>query len=88
MFGVSVRPDGDVVVRPNALSFASRLALKGLKIRGRSLDVHVDKAHFEVRSHLQATRAAIGAAVVVSAKDGSLRLAALREDHQHSSGNP
>ena len=70
------------------LPFASRLALKGLKIRGRSLDVHVDKAHFEVRSHLQATRAAIGAAVVVSAKDGSLRLAALREDHQHSSGNP
>lgn len=74
VFGVSVRPDGDVVINPNSPAFAPRLTLKGLKIRGRSIDVEIDPGHYEVRSGNQTTRNSIGKAVAVSGKDGTLRL--------------
>lgn len=75
VFGVSVGPDGDIVIKPNQLSFARQLALDGLKLRGRTISVRVEGAHYEVRSGGQNLRLAIGKAMVVSAKDGSLRSA-------------
>ena len=74
VFGVNARPDGDVVIRPNPLPFAPRLALKGLKVRGRSLDVRIDDGRYEVRSGGQRITASTGEAVLVSTKDGSFRL--------------
>lgn len=75
VFGVSVRPDGDVVMKPNRLPFAPRLTLKGIKVRGRALDVRIDERRYEVRSGGRTIWASIGKAVVVSTKDGALRLA-------------
>lgn len=74
VFGVNARPDGDVVIRPNPLPFAPRLALKGLKTHGRSLDVQIDDGRYEVRSGGQRITASTGEAVLVSTKDGSFRL--------------
>lgn len=75
VFGVSVRPDGDVTIKPHQLPFASQLALNGLKIRRRTLDIRVDRDNFEVRCGERAIKASIGDAVLVSAIDGTLRLA-------------
>jgi hypothetical protein len=74
VFGVSVRPDGDVVIKPDRLPFASRLALKGLKVRGCVLDVRVDDRRYEVHSGGRTIRASIDQTAVVSTKDGTLRL--------------
>lgn len=73
--GVSARPDGDLVIRPNRLSFAPRLTLKGLKVRGCVVDVFLDGGRYEVRSGGRSIRASAGQAVLVSTKDSSLRLA-------------
>ena len=75
VFGVSVQPDGDIVIQPSRLPFARQLALNGLKIRGRSLDIRIDERHCEVRSGGRTIRASTGGSVVVSTKDGALRLA-------------
>lgn len=73
VFGVSVRPDGDIVINPHTLPFASQMTLKGLKLRGRSADVRIAGGHFEVRAGRQRIRSPIGKALVLSAKDGTLR---------------
>jgi hypothetical protein len=73
VFGVNARPDGEIVINPHALPFASRMTLQGLKLRGRSADVRVDGGHYEVLAGDQRIRATIGKAVVLSARDGTLR---------------
>lgn len=75
VFGVSARPDGNIVIQPGRLPLARHRALNGLKVRGRSLDVRIDEGRFEVRGNNRTIRASIGEAVVVSTKDGTLRLA-------------
>jgi len=75
VFGVRAQPEGEVVIRPSRLGFASRLALKGLKLRGRSLDIQIDNGRYEVRSGAQSIRASTDQTVLVSIKDGTLRLA-------------
>jgi hypothetical protein len=72
VFGVSVRPDGGIVIQPHTLPFASQMTLKGLKLRGRSADVRIDGGQYEVRAGAQRIRSPIGKAVVLSAKDGTL----------------
>ena len=73
VFGVSVRPDGDIVFKPSQLPFARRLTLKGLKIRGHAFDVRLDGGNYEVRSGDRAVRSPAGKSVVLSAKHGTLR---------------
>jgi len=71
-FGVSARPNGDIVIRPHQLPFASRISLDGLKIRGQSFQVRVDGPEYEVRTPRQTVRSRIGKAVVCSAANGAL----------------
>ena len=73
VFGVNVQPNGDIVIKPNQLPFASKIALKGLKIRGHSFDVQVDGSGFEVRTGDQTMRSTVGSAVVFSAANGRLQ---------------
>jgi hypothetical protein len=75
VFGVSAQPDGDLVIKPNRLPFAPKLSLKGLNVRGRSLEIRIDQAHYEVRSEGRTIRASTGETVLLSIKDGTLRLA-------------
>jgi hypothetical protein len=73
VFGVSARPNGDIVIKPNRLPFASKMNLNGIKIRGHSFDVRVDGPNYEVRSGKLAARSAIGKEVVFSAATGRLQ---------------
>ena len=74
VFGVKACPDGEVVIRPSRLPFASNLALKGLKVHGCSIDVCLDGGRYEVRLGDRNVKAAVGEAVVVSTRDRSLQL--------------
>jgi len=75
VFGVKVRPEGDIVIAPHALPFARHLALRGLKIRGHTVDVSVDDQHFEVRTDRQRLRLPIGQTAVLTVANGMLRCA-------------
>jgi hypothetical protein len=73
VFGVSIRPEGEVVIKPSQLPFARRLALKGLHLRGLRLEIQVEDGHYEVRCGSRTIKARVGTAVIVSIKDGTLR---------------
>jgi len=73
VFGVNVRPDGDIAINPNSLPFARRLELKGLKVRGKTIDTRIDGQEYEVRCGAQKLHGKVGTETIVSAKDGSLR---------------
>jgi hypothetical protein len=74
VFGVSVRADGDIIIKPHAIPFASDMALSGLKLRGQSVDVRVAGKQFEIRSGDQKLTGAIGKTAALSTKDGKLRI--------------
>lgn len=73
VLGVKVGPDGDLLIQPHALPFAKRLKLRGLKIRGQTLDIAVDGGHFEVRAAGERLRLPIGRVAVVNLTTGKLR---------------
>jgi hypothetical protein len=65
LFGVKVSPDGTIAVRPHALSLCKNLALQGLRIRGRVLDVAVKGSRFSVHHRGKTLRAKLGESIVV-----------------------
>ncbi len=65
MFGVCQQFDGDLVIDPHPPAFAADMALRGLKLRGRVLDIVVRDGQFEVTMHGQSLRAKIGQAIVI-----------------------
>jgi hypothetical protein len=72
---VSVRPDGEVLIKPHRLPFAHKLALHGLHLRGRSFDVRIDGRNFTVCCGDRTISASIGETVVVASQDGALQRA-------------
>jgi len=71
LFGVKVLASGDVVVDPKPLKWSAQTALKGLQIRGTSIDVSVDGSDYEVKVGTRRLRAKIGNAVRVHGGDVS-----------------
>jgi hypothetical protein len=65
LFGVSAEFDGRVTVDPHPPTWAPRIELRGLKIRGRSIDILVSDGQYEVRTPGRQIRATIGHRVVV-----------------------
>lgn len=59
-FGISVRPNGDIVVRRHQLPFASKMTLDGLKIRSHSFRVEIDGPKYQVCTWEQSFRSAMG----------------------------
>ncbi len=49
LFGVSPQFDGSVTVSPHLPAFAQRMALRGLTLRGKSIDVEVEGEEFRVK---------------------------------------
>jgi hypothetical protein len=73
-FGVSVRPNGDVEFKPNRLPFASKLGLRGLKLRGRTFNLRIDGDEYEIQAGGRSIRSTIGKTTAYSTSNGLLRL--------------
>lgn len=65
MFGVRAEFNGDVLINPQPPSFATRIELKGLSLRGHVLDIAVDGAEYSVREDSRSIRAAVGQPILV-----------------------
>jgi hypothetical protein len=49
LFGVAPQFDGRVSVSPHLPAFAQRMALRGLKLRGKTMDIEVEGTRFRVK---------------------------------------
>jgi hypothetical protein len=67
MCGVRVEPNGDVVVNPRPPRFSHQISLKGLKIRGRSIDIEADRGRYEVVVDGRRISPTVGKPVVIPA---------------------
>ncbi|MCR4411913.1 MAG: hypothetical protein NUV77_05735, partial [Thermoguttaceae bacterium] len=69
-FGVEPRFDGTIRVRPHPGTLARHSALRGLRLRGKTLDIVVRDGEFQVTTAGQTARAPLGRMIVV--KDDGL----------------
>jgi len=67
MCGVRVESSGDVVVNPRPPHFSQQISLKRLKIRGRSIDIAVDRSRYEVVVDGRRISSTVGRPVVIPA---------------------
>jgi hypothetical protein len=65
LFGVKVLSSGDIIVDPRPLKWSGQTALRGLHIRGTSIDVSMNQADYEVKVGTRTVRNKIGNAVRV-----------------------
>lgn len=66
MFGIEIGLDGTITVSPQPPAFSRRIALRGLRIRGRKLDVIADMGNFAVRIGAKTLRSRVGIPIVIS----------------------
>lgn len=69
MFGVRAEFNGDIRIDPRPPSFARKVALRGLRLRGHMLDISVDGSSYEVREGGKKLRAEVGTPVIVRGKE-------------------
>lgn len=70
LFGVDAQFDGSIVVGPHPLRSAPEMELRGLRLRGKSLNIRVQGSRFEVAAEGRMIAARIGQRVAI--RDGSL----------------
>jgi hypothetical protein len=63
MFGIEAHWDGSIVICPHPPTFAPEIELRGLRLRGRTIDVRVKGGQFEVTSGGKTLRAKVGQSV-------------------------
>lgn len=66
MFGVRPEFDGSIRVKPVLPSFAKRVSLSGIHLRGQRFDVSVEGGEFTVRYQDKTIRARLGQAVMIN----------------------
>ena len=66
MFGINVDFDGSISINPVKTSLAKRLQIKGLKIRGKTLDVSVEGGQYEVRTGNKTFTNNLGTATIIN----------------------
>jgi hypothetical protein len=66
MFGINVDFDGSISINPVKTSLAKRLQIKGLKIRGKTLDVSVEGGKYEVRTGNKTFTNNLGTATIIN----------------------
>jgi hypothetical protein len=71
MFGVQADFNGEIRINPHPPTFAPKMELRGLKLRGHVLDIIVQDDHYEVRMGDRSICAAIGQPVLM--QGGQLR---------------
>ncbi len=64
LLGVSVSPDGAIIVNPQPPSFCPELTLTGLHVRGRCLDIAVADSQFTVKTEEQTQMSPLGERIV------------------------
>lgn len=79
LFGVDARFNGSVRVFPQPPIFAPQVRLRGLKLRGHTLDIDVNGERYRVVAGDKTLEARVGQSVIVT-PDGSLRLGAPEEN--------
>ncbi|MGC8641343.1 MAG: hypothetical protein ACP5XB_15875 [Isosphaeraceae bacterium] len=67
MFGVRAEFNGDLRVNPTPPACAPQMELKGLRLRGRLLDIRVDGRTYEIRAGPRRIRQTIGQPTVLPA---------------------
>jgi hypothetical protein len=65
MMGVSVSPDGTITINPHPPSFAPKVSLSGLRLRGRCLDIEVAGGQFTVTESGSTITSELGRPVVL-----------------------
>jgi hypothetical protein len=65
MFGISSDFDGNISINPVKTSLANKLEIKGLKIRGKTLDVSVEGGKYEVSTGNKTFRNNLGTATII-----------------------
>lgn len=68
MFGVRAEFNGDLRIDPSPPSFARRMELSGLRLRGRVLDIRVDGQTYEIRDGERRIRQAVGQPTILPAQ--------------------
>jgi hypothetical protein len=66
MFGINVDFNGSISINPVKTSLAKRLQIKGLKIRGKTLDVSVEGGKYEVRTGNKTITNNLGTATIIN----------------------
>jgi len=67
LFGIQVSPQGEIIISPQPPEFSPTLALKGLHLRDKIIDIRVDEKHFEVISEGKTLSAKLGAEIILPA---------------------
>lgn len=65
MFGISADFNGNISINPVKTSLANRLIIKGLKIRGKTLDVSIEGNRYEVTTGGKAFGNNVGTATII-----------------------
>ncbi|MBN2292402.1 MAG: hypothetical protein JXM70_08255 [Pirellulales bacterium] len=78
MFGIDAQFDGSILVSPRSPAFASKISLKGVKLRGIVFDIDVDDNEFKITSSGKTISVPVGRTVLIN-KNGRLELAADRK---------
>jgi hypothetical protein len=65
MFGISSDFNGNISINPVKTSLAKKLQIKGLKIRGKTLDVSVEGGKYEVSTGNKTVRNNLGTATII-----------------------
>jgi hypothetical protein len=65
MFGISADFNGNISINPVKTSLADRLQIKGLKIRGKTMDVSVEGGKYEVSTGDKTFRNVLGTATII-----------------------
>ena len=69
MFGVNLELDGTITINPKLPSWSPQASLKGLKLRGSSMDISAAGQEFTVKIGDRVLRSKIGTPVRIPAKD-------------------
>ena len=77
LFGVDVQFNGDILINPHSPTFAPQLSLKGVRLRGATIDIDVNADGFSVTEGTRTVKAPIGAAILRIASSGELKVVAV-----------
>ncbi|MHC5541094.1 MGH1-like glycoside hydrolase domain-containing protein, partial [Singulisphaera rosea] len=68
MFGVRAEFNGDLRINPTPASFAPKMELNGLRLRGHVLDIRVDGGTYEIQEGPRRTRQAVGQPTILRSR--------------------